>query len=172
MTTKKQPQRPRAIGRSLNFATGATNAMCQAMLAEHELTLPQWVALSALWQRDGLTVGEIATYSGTDVPAASRLVERMTLKRFVERRADPEDRRTVRIHLSTNGRALRPLRRFYESVNRALLKGLSLDDAELLYALLARVERNARRKLAEYAPSSDAPATTRRGKDRVRRSKR
>ena len=52
--------RPLSLGRQLNFAAGARMTMCNTMLEQFGLTLPQWVVLSALWRQDHLTIGEIA----------------------------------------------------------------------------------------------------------------
>ncbi|MCY0152924.1 MarR family winged helix-turn-helix transcriptional regulator [Hoeflea alexandrii] len=68
MATKKPLDRPRSLGQVLSFATGATVSMCQDMLAEHDLTLAQWVILSALWRQDGMLISEIADYSGNNAP--------------------------------------------------------------------------------------------------------
>jgi hypothetical protein len=65
MATKNPLERPRSLGQVLSFATGATVAMCQDMLAEHDLTLAQWVILSALWRQDGMLISEIAITAAT-----------------------------------------------------------------------------------------------------------
>lgn len=136
---------PKSLGRSLNFAAGATNALCNARLAPHGLQLPQWVVLSSLWRKDGLTVTQIAQLNGSAVPAASRLVGRMEKAGFVSRRPDPDDRRETRVWCTPRGRALDGLARFHESINDALLDGFTEAEAEALFALLDRVTENARR---------------------------
>ncbi len=144
MATNKKPIRPQALGRHLNFSASASTAMCNRMLEQHGLTLPQWVVLAALWQKDNLTVGEIADYCGNNIPATSRILDRMVQKALVVRDIDKDDRRTVRISLASAGEAVRHLNRFHEQVNRQLLNGISPGDAKVLYALLERVEANAR----------------------------
>lgn len=118
--------------------------MCNRMLSEYGLTLPQWVVLAALWQRNHLTVGEIADYSGNNIPATSRILDRMVSKGLVSRDTDKGDRRTVRVSLTKASKDLRHLSGLHEQVNRELLKGISARDAELLYSLLTKVEANAR----------------------------
>jgi len=140
-----RPRRPRSLGRSLIFAAGAASELCNARLAPHGLTLPQWVVLSALWQRDGLPVSEIAAYTGNAGPATSRILDRMVDKDLVARRPDPSDRRAQRVVLRTRGEALRPLDRFHEEITAALLDGIDAAEAETLFRLLDRVTRNADR---------------------------
>jgi DNA-binding MarR family transcriptional regulator len=138
------PTRPRSLGRYVNFAASTVNAMCNALLARYDLTLAQWVVLSALWQKDDLSVSEVADYTGNAGPAASRILDRMVEKGLLVRRQDVADRRSTRVMLTDRGEALRPLRSFYEEVNAVLLAGLDADDADALYALLERVTTNAR----------------------------
>jgi DNA-binding MarR family transcriptional regulator len=142
--TENQLIRPRSLGRYLNFATSAVNALCNARLARHDLTLQQWVVLSALWQRDNLTVSEIAAYTGNAGPAASRIVDRMVERTLIGRRPDSSDRRASRIFLTAKGERLRHLQTFYDDINTTLLAGLNDADAEALYALLDHVAKNAR----------------------------
>lgn len=145
MATKKPLARPRSLGQLLTFATAATGAMCQDMLARHDLTLAQWVILSALWRRDGMLVREIAEYSGNNAPAASRIIDRMVERGLVTRQAASDDKRVVRVHVTDVGRSLEHLRDFHERVNARLLDGISAEEAETLTCLLKRVDANARR---------------------------
>ena len=144
MATKKPLDRPRSLGQVLSFATGATVAMCQDMLARHDLTLAQWVILSALWRQDGMLISEIADYSGNNAPAASRIIDRMEEAGLVRRVPSPDDKRVVRVHVTERGESLSHLSDFHERVNARLLKGIDERDAELLFDLLRRVDANAR----------------------------
>ncbi|MEQ8479990.1 MAG: MarR family transcriptional regulator [Hoeflea sp.] len=146
MATKKPLVRPKALGRVLNFAAGATTAMCQDMLSEHGLTLAQWVILSALWRQDGMLINEIADYSGNNAPAASRIVDRMEEAGLVQRVPSDSDKRVVLVCLTDRGRSYDHLSDFHERVNARLLKGLSDEEADQLFELLARVDANARER--------------------------
>jgi len=145
MATEKSLIRPHSLGQVLTFATSATGAMCHEMLAEHDLTLAQWVILSALWRRDGLLISEIAEYSGNNAPAASRIIDRMAERGLVRRHTVSHDKRVVRVHVTETGLNLKHLQDFHERVNARLLNGLSQEDADKLFDLLKRVDANARR---------------------------
>lgn len=144
MTLKSGLRRTLSMGRFLNFAAGAANALCNDLLSREEITLSQWVVLSALWQRNDLTVSEIAEYTGNEVPAASRILDRMVEADLVFRSADSTDRRATRVSLSRRGESLRPLQRFFDDVNAILLNGFAAQEARLLYEMLERVTQNAR----------------------------
>lgn len=135
---------PRSMGRQLNYATGACNAVCQTILEQYDLSLPQWVILSALWRESGLTIGDLAAYSGNNAPATSRIVDRMIDKGLLLRTPDAHDRRTVRIEASSTAKDLSHLVTFYEDINAVLLDGFSKAETKMLFSLLERAEQNAR----------------------------
>ncbi|MCB1424263.1 MAG: MarR family transcriptional regulator [Zhengella sp.] len=138
-------QAPRSLGRALNFTAGAATAMCQAMLSRHDLTLAQWVVLSALWRRDGLSVGDLVRYTGNNAPAISRILDRMEQKDLVRREANAGDRRAIHVRLGPAAGKLTHLRDFWEEVNARLLDGFTAQETQLLFSLLERAEANARR---------------------------
>jgi len=144
MANKNPLDRPRSLGQALTFATGATASMCQEMLSEHDLTLAQWVILSALWRQDGMLISEIADYTGNNAPAASRIVDRMEEGGLVKRVPSPDDKRVVRVYVTEHGRSLSHLSDFHERVNARLLRDISDYEADLLFDLLRRVDANAR----------------------------
>jgi len=150
------PDRPPSLGRLLNFAAGGCNQMCNAMLAPHGLSLPQWVILSALWRQDGMQVAELARWNGTNLPAVSRLLDRMAAAGLVQRRADPHDRRAVRVFLTERAAAQRALVDFYGDVNDRLLAGFTAAEAAQLFDMLERVTANARAAEDDRTPHGPA----------------
>ena len=137
------PEYPRSLGRLINFSAHSMNQMCNNMLAEHDLSLAQWVLLSALWREDGMLVSELAEYSGNNAPAASRIIDRMQSHGLVERRKSDDDGRTVRVFLTGKAKRMRKLRGFHEDVNARLTRGFSKQEQDVLFDLLERVLENA-----------------------------
>lgn len=134
---------PRSMGRQLNYTTGACNAVCQKILERYDLSLPQWVILSAVWRNSGLTLGDLAAYSGNNAPATSRIVDRMVDKGFLLRTPDAHDRRTIRIDATKAAKELSHLANFFEDINAVLLNGFSKAESDMLFSLLERAEQNA-----------------------------
>jgi DNA-binding MarR family transcriptional regulator len=95
-----------------------------------ELTLTQIKLLHHLEEpSEALTVKDAAELVRVSLPAASRMVEDLVRRGFVERQEDPDDRRMKRIRPTEDGRAV--IRR----LNAARLSGLAkfaetLTDAE------------------------------------------
>lgn len=138
------PSAPKSLGRQLNFAASAGNAVCNQLLAPAGLTLAQWAILSCIWRNGPLGVKDMATLTGNAPSATSRIVERMVVADLLIRKQDMVDRRAVVIDVSKKGDALRKLQTIYEAVNSVLLSGLAPDEQEQLFDLLKRVEQNGR----------------------------
>lgn len=141
------PTTPESIGRQLNFTTGRMNALCQHVLKPYGLSLPQWVVLSCLWRDGELTIGTLSELVGTGFPATSRIIERMAERGLVSRRRDAADGRSTRVSVTEKARALDHLASFYDSINSVLFTDFSPDERELSFALLRRMELNAKRAL-------------------------
>lgn len=133
-----------SIGRQLNFAAGAGNAVCNRLLEPHGLTLAQWAVLQSVWRNGDLSVKQIAKLTGNAPPAASRIVDRMVVAGLLIRQQDQKDRRAVTVNVSEKGESLRPLISIFEQVNEVLLCGLSQAETDQLYDLLGRVEKSGR----------------------------
>jgi DNA-binding MarR family transcriptional regulator len=132
-----------SIGRMLSFAMRSCSDLSEQRLAEHDLTLPQWVLLTALWRGDGLTVGELAAYCRSTEPTTSNLIARMEAKGLLERRHGVEDRRQVRIHLTRKAKALSGLIDFYNEINDAVLSDFTEKEKKAFVSMLERATANA-----------------------------
>lgn len=78
----------------------------QRRLSPFGLTPPQYFVLSALWQGDGITIGEIGERVFLDSSTLTGVVDRLERNDYVERRANPEDRRSVLVFLTTKAQEL------------------------------------------------------------------
>lgn len=67
------------------------------------LTRPQWLALVRLKRRPGASQSELADMMEIEKAPAGRIFDRMEEKGWIERRADPVDRRVNRIYLTELG---------------------------------------------------------------------
>jgi len=63
------------------------------------MTRAQWVTLAWLELQPGLSQNELAALVEVEPMTVARLVDRLEGGGFVERRADPKDRRVWRLHL-------------------------------------------------------------------------
>ena len=107
------------------------------------MTRAQWVILSWLERRPGLSQTELAGLVEVEPITVARLIDRLEGRGFVERRADPKDRRINRLHLSE---AAVPLLDEIHAHRRALTQELTagIDPAaiDLTRATVKRMKAN------------------------------
>jgi DNA-binding MarR family transcriptional regulator len=85
----------------------AINRLYRPVLDELGITYPQYLVLSALWETDGRTIGEIAERLALESSTITPLVKRLEIAGFLGRSRNPDDERQVNVSLTAEGRALR-----------------------------------------------------------------
>lgn len=118
-------------------------AAYRPLLADLGLTYPQYLVMLVLWERDGMTVGEIGERLSLDSGTLSPLIRRLESAGIVSRRRATADERRVTVHLTAVGR---DLEQRAAEVPGALAAQLADDAAQFeqakvsLTALLDRLE--------------------------------
>ncbi len=92
---------------ALYSASLAMTKLYKPLLAELGLTYPQYLALLALWERDGLQVSELGARLFLDSGTLTPLLKRLEAAGLVQRQRSSDDERRVHIHLTASGRALK-----------------------------------------------------------------
>lgn len=77
-----------------------------AKLKPYDMTMSQGWVLVHLWREDGLNQSELAERMDVATVTTSKLIDRLEARGFVERRADPVDRRSNKIYGTEQGVAL------------------------------------------------------------------
>jgi len=94
----------------LCFALYSTSLMMtkvyKPMLQALGLTYPQYLAMMVLWERDGITVGDISTRLLTDPGSLTPLLKRLEADGLLNRTRSKEDERVVQLYLTEQGKAL------------------------------------------------------------------
>ena len=107
------------------------------------LTRSQWWVLTALYAKEGITQSELADFMDLEKATLGRLLDRLEEKAWVERRADPIDRRIKRVFLTETVQGLmRQLREIAADIWRDAVEGLTPDEQDTLFDLLQRVKGN------------------------------
>ena len=91
---------------SLYGAAMAINRAYKPLLDALEITYPQYLVLSALWEADGLSIGAIAERLGLDSSNVTPLVKRLEVAGFLVRERNPADERQVVVTLTKQGREM------------------------------------------------------------------
>lgn len=89
---------------SLYGASMAINRAYKPLLDALEITYPQYLVLSALWEADDQSIGAVAERLGLDSSTVTPLVKRMEAAGLVSRLRNPADERQVVVSLTDRGR--------------------------------------------------------------------
>lgn len=91
---------------ALYSASRAMTAAYRPLLAELNLTYPQYLVLLVLWEDECVTVGRLGERLQLDSGTLSPLLKRLEANGFVHRERLPEDERQVAVRLTPAGRKL------------------------------------------------------------------
>lgn len=91
---------------SIYSASIAVNRLYKPMLDDLGVTYTQYLVLSTLWERDGLTIGAIADRLALEPSTITPAVKRLEAGGFVSRKRNASDERQVEVHLTGKGRDL------------------------------------------------------------------
>ena len=107
------------------------------------LTRAQWRLIVHLHRQDGMTQSELAELLDVGKVSAGGLIDRLEHSGWVERRADPTDRRSNRVHLTKKGRAIeKKMGSTGAELTRQTLRNLGPDERAQLVDLLIAVKNN------------------------------
>ena len=110
------------------------------------VTRAQWKVLFRLERQPGLRQIELADMLDIEPITLSRIVDRLEEAGFVERVADPADRRAWRLHVTALARPLiAKLRAVADEMISEAFAGIDPKDIEIMRTVLGRVRENASR---------------------------
>lgn len=128
----------------MNRAQTAVTAHAAADVARHGLTLAEFGILEALYHRGPMLLGEVQKRVLVSSGGITFLVDRLTVKGLVERRACDSDRRARYAALTERGREL--MARIFPEHARELARvmgGISVDEQKVATILLKTMGRAA-----------------------------
>lgn len=113
MTDAKEPDAPTLpLDGQLCFSIYSTSLAIQRvykpMLDGLGVTYTQYLVLSALWEKDGLTIGAIGERLSLEPSTITPAVKRLEAAGFLSRRRSTVDERLVEVHMTQQGRELQP----------------------------------------------------------------
>ncbi len=133
--------------RRLMFLLSAANRRVQRwieaeMAAKGGLSSAQSGVLFFLAKRDGALIGEAAEALDAAPSAMTGLIDRMERAGLVERRADPQDRRAQRIHMTTKGLAARDYAKSgLDSINTRITEGFTEAEVDIIARWLTQLQQ-------------------------------
>lgn len=126
------------LGYWLRFVSNHISESFRRRIAEHGVTVAEWVVLRTLFAVPPMKLNELSLSVGTDMGAISRLVDKLIRKKLVSRKIVNSDRRSVSITLTESGEKLVPK-----------LTALADDNEDFYFSKLPKNERVELKRILE-----------------------
>ncbi|MCM3586742.1 MarR family transcriptional regulator [Mesobacillus maritimus] len=115
----------------------------KAKLEPYNLAPEQNLIMMLLWEQDGLTQYQLGEKLDKDKTNIARMAANLEKKGFVERRHCPEDRRSMRLYLTSLGQELGgKIIPITEEFNDIVCKGISKEELLQVERLLLKMKTN------------------------------
>jgi DNA-binding MarR family transcriptional regulator len=110
------------------------------------ITPVQALVIGFLAEKDQIMAGELGKKIELDSATLTGILDRLEGAKLIERKGNPRDRRSIKIHLTAQGKAVaRKTRIVLEEANKEFLSSLTLGENENLRLLLAKLRDQAYR---------------------------
>lgn len=120
-----------------------------AMLKPHDMTMSQGWVLVHLVRENGLRQAELASRMEIATVTTSKLIDRLEARGFVERRTDPEDRRSNRIYATERAKALvKIMTKTIFEVDEIANEGIADADLQVTLKVLHKMRGNLKTAIA------------------------
>ncbi|HWU75613.1 MAG TPA: MarR family winged helix-turn-helix transcriptional regulator [Rhodanobacter sp.] len=107
------------------------------------LTRAQWRATKMLNHSEGLRQTELADLLEMEPIAVGRVIDRLQAAGFVERRADPRDRRAWRLYVTEQARVIvDDMELIARDLRKDATRGIAYDELAQALAVLNRIKEN------------------------------
>lgn len=110
-------------------------------LSTFGLTPVQYFVIVSLYKQDGMKFKDLANSLSIEGPTLTGLLDRMERAGLLERRGDPEDRRSVLVYLTDKGKQIGPeVSGLASMLDQKLRVQFSDEDFNLFLSILDRME--------------------------------
>lgn len=132
-----------AIGFLINNTGRDLILLLSSMFSEHSITSEQWTILKSLEEGDGITTKELVERVQKDQGNITRILSLLDQKDLVDKKANPEDKRSTLIYLTIKGNQLvNEIIPLDEAVQEIAVKDISAEDLAIFKKTLAKISEN------------------------------
>ncbi|OEH86423.1 hypothetical protein BHU72_13475 [Desulfuribacillus stibiiarsenatis] len=113
-------------------------------LEQYDIGKGQFLFLIALYQKDGMSQDEIASFLHIDKGTTARALKKLELNGYIERKSNDQDLRSNFIFLTHKAMAFKPnLRSSLQGWTDILSAGLTDEELEMAFTLFRKMAKNA-----------------------------
>lgn len=141
-----------SLGHNISILSALLKRQVFRIIAENELpiTPDQWVILYYLWQKDGLSISELAVKSKKDFANLTRIIDKLVKLGYVVKRKDNADSRKTIVYVLPHAETIRhKIETCWEDATNTIEKGISVEEQRMMIDLIRRIERNVEEWLSD-----------------------
>ncbi|MED3622965.1 MarR family transcriptional regulator [Neobacillus thermocopriae] len=129
--------------REIGMIARALDSISNIEFKEFDLTKGQYLYLVRICENPGIILEKLTEMIKVDRTTASRAIKKLEMNGFIEKRADPHNKKIKKLYPTEKGERVYPfIRRENDYSNAVALNGLSETEVETLFNLLQRVRKN------------------------------
>lgn len=132
-----------SIGAQMTNVSRKITNLFAGRLKPYNITPEQWSVLYQVCRNEGINQKTIAMRSNKDQPTVTRILDVLDNKQFIERKADPSDRRAFLIYATPSAKVLIsdtvPLE---IQLNEQLVQGITDEQLDLLLQITEQINHN------------------------------
>ena len=114
-----------------------------AMLKPHDMTMSQGWVLVHLVRENGLRQSDLAERLEVATVTTSKLIDRLEARGYVERRSDPDDRRSNRVYATPQAKSIvKIMTKTIEQLDDIATQGVAADDLQVALRVLEQMRGN------------------------------
>lgn len=148
---KNEPSLDWDIHLQVSLVADLSKRLTFRIIADNNLVITpdQWLILYHLWEKDGLTICQLAEKAKKDIANVSRIVDKLHHLNYVVKQKDAKDCRKIGVHVLPKGYSIRAaVQRNCTSVLGSIFQDISVKEQQQFLEILSRMEKNIEGKLA------------------------
>jgi MarR family transcriptional regulator, organic hydroperoxide resistance regulator len=136
-------QPPSGVGKLLRRAHRSYSRKLQDRLADHGVSLAQYLHLRELWELNGITQVELSQKVGIEKASSTAVLDALEKQSLIVRVRNAQDRRKVNVYLTPAGQKIRDvLSPTAKGIAAQAVSDLSERELDILFSVLNRMIAN------------------------------
>lgn len=132
------------IGRQISILYRLGQSYIGKRLEQYNIGSGQYIFLLILYRHSGISQEELSSHLRIDKATTAKAVKKLETLGYVERRADPKDKRAYELYITDKAEEIRPqVQAAMKSWRNLLTTGLDENEIKVANTLLAKMTENA-----------------------------
>lgn len=139
-----------SLGRLIYRTSLELRNYAEKLLSPYGLTVEQYHLLKSTSAEEGLSQNQLCQEVGKKPANITRILDRLEIKGWVERRPHPDDRRSSLVFLTQEGeRISAEVHNDFESYSSWFTKGIDQGEEQICRRVLQKIDSNLRKLMSE-----------------------